>query len=72
MPLSRNRLALALAAMVVTVSGLKAQPAGQTRPGEPSILQAPHLKPLAGVNELKSWFNANKEHPRLVLLLSPT
>ena len=72
MLLSRNRLALALAAIALTVPGLKARSAVQTRPGAPSALQAPRLKPLAGVNELKSWFNTNTVHPRLVLLLSPT
>lgn len=34
--------------------------------------QAPHLKPLAGVDDLKAWFNGNRAHPRLVFLLSPT
>jgi hypothetical protein len=39
---------------------------------------APHAAPdvtlrdLRGVDELKTWFNANKGHVRLVLLLSPT
>ena len=30
------------------------------------------LRQLQGVQELKSWFNSFKGHPRLVLLLSPT
>jgi hypothetical protein len=30
------------------------------------------LSHLRGVDELKSWFNAGKGHPRLIFLLSPT
>jgi len=30
------------------------------------------LSRLRGIQELRSWFNANKGRPRLVLLLSPT
>jgi hypothetical protein len=33
---------------------------------------APSLSSLRGLQELKSWFNAEKGHPRLILLLSPT
>jgi hypothetical protein len=33
------------------------------------VSSLPHLQ---GVAELKSWFNAGKGHPRLILLLSPT
>jgi hypothetical protein len=33
---------------------------------------APTLSQLRGVDELKSWFNTFKGHPRLILLLSPT
>jgi hypothetical protein len=46
------------------------------------LMSAPHaarsaapetsLSDLRGVEELKTWFNANKGHVRLVLLLSPT
>jgi hypothetical protein len=35
-------------------------------------IPAPALPHLNGIDELKSWFNANKGHTRLVLLLSPT
>lgn len=34
--------------------------------------QAPSLRPLNGVDELKAWFNANRAHPRVIFLLSPT
>ena len=30
------------------------------------------LSQLRGVQEIKSWFNAYKGRPRLILLLSPT
>ena len=33
---------------------------------------APALPQLRGIQELKSWFNTAKGHPRLILLLSPT
>ena len=36
------------------------------------ISAAPTLQQLKGIEELKSWFNANAGHPRLVFLLSPT
>ena len=38
----------------------------------PAATQAPALRPLNGVGELKAWFNANREHPRVIFLLSPT
>ena len=33
---------------------------------------APTLGQLRGIEELKSWFNTFKGHPRLLLLVSPT
>jgi hypothetical protein len=33
---------------------------------------APTLGQLRGIEELKSWFNTFKGHPRLILLVSPT
>jgi hypothetical protein len=33
---------------------------------------ASSLSQLRGVDELKSWFNAYKGHPRLIFLVSPT
>jgi hypothetical protein len=33
---------------------------------------APTLSQLRGVPEIRSWFNAYKGRPRLILLLSPT
>jgi hypothetical protein len=38
----------------------------------PVAAQAPSLRQLHGVDEMKSWFNANREHPRVIFLLSPT
>ena len=38
----------------------------------PSAAPETSLSDLRGVEELKTWFNANKGHVRLVLLLSPT
>jgi hypothetical protein len=29
-------------------------------------------RPLGGVEQLKSWFNANQSHARAIMLLSPT
>ena len=44
-----------------------------------AVLAVPGLAPAAatlsqlrGVEEIKSWFNAYKGRPRLILLLSPT
>ena len=44
-----------------------------------AVLAVPHAAPAAsalsqlrGMEELKSWFNTFKGHPRLILLLSPT
>jgi hypothetical protein len=33
---------------------------------------APALTHLHGIDEIRDWFNANRGHPRLILLLSPT
>jgi hypothetical protein len=33
---------------------------------------APQLRPLNGIADLKSWFNANRTYPRAIFLLSPT
>jgi hypothetical protein len=37
-----------------------------------SVLAQGRLSQLRGVQEIKSWFNAYKGRPRLILLLSPT
>ncbi len=33
---------------------------------------APTLPHLHGIEDIRNWFNANKGHVRLILLLSPT
>jgi hypothetical protein len=38
----------------------------------PQVVPAAGLSQLRGVQEIKSWFNAYKGRPRLILLLSPT
>jgi len=55
----RTRLLAAVAALA-----LLAGPSAQA--------QSAKLRQLGGVDELKAWFNANRTHPRAVLLLSPT
>jgi hypothetical protein len=44
-----------------------------------AVLAAPNVAPAAetlsqlrGIEELKSWFNTFKGHPRLIFLVSPT
>jgi hypothetical protein len=54
-------LRAAIAAIVLTVLT-----AGYAAPAPATLRQ------LQGVQELKSWFNSFKGHPRLILLLSPT
>ncbi len=38
----------------------------------PAQSTAARLRHLTGIDELKTWFNAGKGHPRLIFLLSPT
>jgi hypothetical protein len=38
----------------------------------PQGAQAPTLRRLQGIDELRKWFNAGAGHPRLIFLLSPT
>lgn len=56
-----SRLRAAAAALGVAVLLSAAPSATQVTP-----------KPLGGVGQLKTWFNANKAHARAILLLSPT
>jgi len=37
-----------------------------------SVAGAQTLPHLNGIDELKTWFNDNTGHPRLILLVSPT
>lgn len=64
-------LVLAFATLSFVVAGLETPITGLQTPSA-SHVDAPQLQPLKGVDELKAWFNANRAHPRLVLLLSPT
>jgi hypothetical protein len=52
-------------AMVAVIALALYAPANAARP-------AATLPQLNGIQELKSWFNTFKGHPRLVFLLSPT
>jgi hypothetical protein len=63
---SRRRL-LAAGRFLITLIALSATPVAVAR----SAADAP-LRDLRGVSELKTWFNSNKGHVRLILLLSPT
>jgi hypothetical protein len=38
----------------------------------PQAAQPAKLRQLGGVEEMKAWFNANKAHPKAIILLSPT
>ena len=38
----------------------------------PRAAQPAKLAQLGGIDELKTWFNANAGHPKLIFLLSPT
>jgi hypothetical protein len=58
----RTRLLAALVPLMAIA--LLAAPSAQAQPAK--------LRQLGGVDELKAWFNANRAHPRAVLLLSPT
>jgi hypothetical protein len=51
---------------VVVVLGLAVLAAPGVAPAAPTLGQ------LRGIEELKSWFNTYKGHPRLILLVSPT
>ena len=60
----RRSLRTAVVAAVVALAVVRAPTAqGQA---------APPLRDFRGVEELKTWFNLNSGHVRLILLLSPT
>jgi hypothetical protein len=55
--------------LAAVIAGLSAM---LTMAPAPAQSTAARLRHLGGVDELKTWFNAGKGHPRLILLLSPT
>ncbi len=64
-------VALALAALMAPAAAPAAPPTPfDSR--ETGLLAQGKLAQLRGIEELKSWFNTYKGHPRLVLLVSPT
>jgi hypothetical protein len=76
--LTRVRWVLGAVAIVVgtaeavpytTVVGHRFSGAVEAYPIAPA---ASTLLQLRGVDELKSWFNSYKGHPRLIFLVSPT
>jgi hypothetical protein len=70
-PRAQSWIVLAFATLPFVVAGFETPTPGlQTRSA--SHVDAPPLQALKGVDELKTWFNANRAHARLVLLLSPT
>ena len=40
--------------------------------GPSPAAQPASLRPLGGIDEMRSWFNANASHARAIFLLSPT
>lgn len=40
--------------------------------GPSPAAQPASLRPLGGIDEMRSWFNANTSHARAIFLLSPT
>ena len=63
---SRRHL-LAAAGFLFTFIALSASHVAVGRPAADAA-----LRDLRGVEELKTWFNMNPGHVRLILLLSPT
>ena len=61
-----RRLSTTLAALCLSIAL-----GGFVDPAAPAA-QAPTLRRLQGIEELKTWFNAGAGHPRLIFLLSPT
>ena len=68
----RRSILAAVAIAVLTVP--RAMPAAPVPfdAAESGLLAQSGLSQLRGVEELKSWFNTFKGHPRLIFLLSPT
>jgi hypothetical protein len=62
----RGRHLLKSARAVIAAVALAVALLPQTAPAASPLLR------LRGIQELKSWFNTYRGHPRLILLLSPT
>jgi hypothetical protein len=60
---SSGSFRIRLGAVLIAVALLVAPSAA--RQGSP-------IRPLGGIAEMKSWFNANQGHARVIFLLSPT
>jgi hypothetical protein len=62
--------------LMLALAGLAVADAPAASPPFDSAESAPlaqgRLSQLRGIDDLKSWFNANKGHPRLIFLVSPT
>jgi hypothetical protein len=63
------RSVVAVFALAVLAAPAASTPFGSAESG---LLAQDRLSQLRGIEELKSWFNTFKGHPRLIFLVSPT